>query len=98
MASPHADVAAAGKGKITGGAKKPAVKGAAAAAALARIALSRRIGSGAGAALVMPHASANLGPSLPVTNAGDNDADDMPPVMPRIPVKGHTRAMPAPKR
>lgn len=95
MASPHADVKAAGSGKVTGGAKKPANKGAAHAAALAKIALTRRIGSGAGAALVMPHPSASLGLSLPVTNAGT--PGPMPAPGPRIPVKGHTRAMPGTK-
>lgn len=73
--------------------------------ALANIAKRRRIGAGVGL-VTGPHPSAQMGGGLAATAAGEPDADDMPPTVPGspssgppmvavVPVKAHTRAMPA---
>lgn len=96
-ASPLRDVASAGHGKITGGAKIPGSISGAKMAALVRLAQRQRIGSGAA---LTPHPTANLGPSMPVVNAGDNDGDEMPTPGPKpsgvVVVAAHTRAKPRP--
>lgn len=90
MASPARDVNVhQGTSRVTGGAKKPGTARAARNAALAN--LQRRIGP-----IKSPAPSAHLGINLPAAPAMDGDLDDVP-TGPRIAVKGHTRAMPAPK-
>jgi len=89
MASPARDVKAAGSGRKTGGSKKPGLAAAARNAALAAEAARSRVGTAS-----TLHPTANLGPTLPAVNAGDNDGDEMPSTAPRVAVKGHTRAMP----
>lgn len=78
--------------------------------AIVAIATLRRVGTGAGAAARTPHPSANLGKTMPMVNGADGDPDDLPGAAPvaadndaddtmmapavRVPVKGHTRALP----